>query len=662
MIQGQILSFPAEAAPASFVGTSNNTAAGIAVMDQSGTTPLTSATVTVNGTALTYQSANQAYYGNLTISPGGGVSIVVTVNGVTYDASYTQFNTYPTITSPAPNSNWSSQGANLVSWTGIRPDSVSQYLLGVIGTDGSVVWPSNAIFQETTASSFTIPSGSLTPGARLVLVGVADEIGVSGGAPGSDIVYAGFNYQPINISNTTPTTVSLLSISPASSSVGVGRTVQLSAAAIMSDNTRQEVTAEATWQSSSAGTASVSNTGTVTGVASGTATVTASYQGVSTTANILVFQTTPSPVTPLSQAVAYQIDYAHSGFVTFGGSGPTFPPTSTWSVTLDSMIFYPLIANGSVFVATENDSTNALSLYALSETSGTTLWGPVTLPGGGLHWAGAAYDQGNVFAVSSGTVQGGVAIQAYNATTGALKWSSILQGSYDIASAPTAVNGVIYLNGNGFTYAIDEQTGNTLWSAQVETGGDGSPAVSADGVFVAFPCQAYKFDPLSGAALWHYSGPCDGGGGETPVYANGLLYIQNIVPLLGASSNLIFNAQTGVQEGSFTASVVPAVSSNAAFYLNKGTLTEFNLSAQTTLWTFQGDGQLTTAPIIIDGTVVIGSASGTVYALNAVTGAIVWSGRAGSTISSSPWTGLGAGEGWLVVPAGNVLSAWKLTQ
>jgi outer membrane protein assembly factor BamB len=284
----------------------------------------------------------------------------------------------------------------------------------------------------------------------------------------------------------------------------------------------------------------------------------------------------------------------------------------------------------------------------------------VTLPGGGLHWAGAAYDQGSVFAVSSGTVAGGVTVQAYNATTGALEWSSILQGSYDIASPPTAVNGIVYLNGNAFTYAIDEQTGNTLWSAQVDGGTDGSPAVSADGVFVAFPCQAYKFDPLSGAALWHYSGPCDGGGGETPVYANSLLYIQNIGPQF--NNNLIFNAQTGVQEGSFAASVIPAVSSNAAFYLNNGTLTAFDLTTQTTSWTFQGDGQLTTAPIVIDGAVIIGSASGTVYALNSVTGAVLWSGTAGSTISSSPWTGLGAGQGWLVVPAGNVLSAWKLTQ
>ena len=660
LIKGQILSFPTEAAPALYVGAANNTAATIAVMDQTGTTPMTGATVTVNGTALTYQSANQVYWGTLNISPGSSVSIVVTVNGVTYDASYTQFNTYPTITSPAQNSNWSSQSNNLVSWTGVLPDSVSQYLLGVIGTDGTVVWPSNDIFQGTTDSSFTIPSGSLTAGARLVLVGIADQTSVSGGASGSEIAYSGFNYQFINISSTSPASVSSLSISSPSTTVGVGSTVQLSVAATMSDGTTQDVTAEATWQSSSSGTASVSDTGAVTGVASGSTTITASYQGVSTTANMLVFQTTPSPAPPLSQAVAYQIDYAHSGFVTFGGNGPTFPPTSNWSVTLDTMVFYPLVANGSVFVATENSSTNAQSLYALNETSGAIQWGPVTLPGGGLYWAGIAYDQGSVFAVSSGSVTGGVTIQAYNATTGALEWSSILQGSYDIASAPTAVNGILYLNGNANTYAIDERTGNTLWTAPVDGGDDGSPTVSSDGVFVAFPCQAYKFDPLSGAALWHYSGPCDGGGGETPVYANSQLYVQNIGFQL--NTNMIFNAETGVQQGSFAASVIPAVTSSAAFYLNNGTLTAFSLSTQTTLWTFQGDGQLTTAPIVIDGAVIIGSGSGTVYALNAITGAVLWSGTAGTTMIASSWTGIGAGEGWLVVPAGNVLSAWKLTQ
>ena len=50
------------------------------------------------------------------------------------------------------------------------------------------------------------------------------------------------------------------------------------------------------------------------------------------------------------------------------------------------------------------------------------------------------------------------------------------------------------------------------------------------------------------------------------------------------------------------------------------------------LWTFSGDGMLQSAPIVIDNAVVIGSGSGTVYALDAATGAILWSGSAGAAI------------------------------
>lgn len=44
----------------------------------------------------------------------------------------------------------------------------------------------------------------------------------------------------------------------------------------------------------------------------------------------------------------------------------------------------------------------------------------------------------------------------------------------------------------------------------------------------------------------------------------------------------------------------------------------------------------------------------------------VWSGSAGATISSpnddvnAPKPGLGAGDGYLVVPAGDVLNGWKI--
>jgi outer membrane protein assembly factor BamB len=74
------------------------------------------------------------------------------------------------------------------------------------------------------------------------------------------------------------------------------------------------------------------------------------------------------------------------------------------------------------------------------------------------------------------------------------------------------------------------------------------------------------------------------------------------------------------------------------------------------------------APILVDGAVVVGSASGNVCVLDAATGSEMWVGGAGAGIASpdeqnvsQPLTGLAAGEGYLVVIAGSRLTAWRIT-
>jgi len=664
-IIGEVLAFPATNAPAVFISSPYNTQANFKVQDQTGTTALTNATITVNGTALTYYSSDQEYYGQLTVSPGDSVVVVVTVNGVSYKSSYTQFSTFPTITSPAAGSNWSTQVTNLISWSSTLPDLTAVYALEVATSGGSPVWPSNGYLQTTRATSYTVPAGSLSAGSDLVLVGLMDYVSITGAASGSAVTYGAFSYAAVNATTPiAPPQLIQIAITPSSVTVGLGGSTQLSATGTYSDGSTQDITAQVTWTSAAPSIATASSTGAVTGVNSGSTTVTASYQGVSATDNIIVFQPTPSPTPPLSQSVAFQIDYAHSGYATFGGNGPTFPPSTSWSVTLNGAVSYPLIAGGRIFVTTQLNSV--ASLYALDEATGTTLWGPVTIPAGFSGWSGAAYDQGTVFVQNGGSApdDDGV-LTAYDAASGTVKWTSYLRGQYMFTAPPTAVNGVVYTSGAGGAgtlYAVNEVDGSILWTAFVENGDQSSPAVSSDGVFVSYPCQAYKFDPISGASLWHYSGPCEGGDGKTAVYANGLLYTRD-----PGNGNYIFNASTGAQAGTFTGYILPAFSSQTGYFLQNGTLNAIDQSSQATLWSFQGDGHLTSPPIVIDNAVIIASSTGTVYALNATTGATLWSGSTGTIINALDEqddvvkSTLGAGEGWLVVPAGSTLTAWKLT-
>lgn len=368
------------------------------------------------------------------------------------------------------------------------------------------------------------------------------------------------------------------------------------------------------------------------------------------------FHPTPSPAPPLSQAVAYQIDYAHSGYASLG-SAVTFPGSPTWSATLNGAVSYPLIAGGKVFVTTRNSSSYGTSLYALDEQTGSVAWGPIAISGTDF-WSGHAYDHGKLFVVNCDGL-----LLSFDAATGQPGWSIKLPGQYLFSAPPTAINGIVYVGGagsGGTIYAVDESNGTVLWTSAVENGDMSSPTISSDGVFVSYPCQVYKFDPLTGSLLWRYSGGCEGGGGKTSVYANGQLYVRD-------SSDLVFNAGTGSMVGSFASNAAPAFSAQSGFFLSSGTLTGIDLGTQRVLWRFTGDGSLVSAPIVINQSVIVGSGSGNVYAVNAATGSLIWSGKAAANISgpdeqnvSQPLTGLGAGEGYLVVPAGNTLTAWYL--
>jgi outer membrane protein assembly factor BamB len=662
-IVASVLSFPTGALPPGFLPDGFNTDAGVKVTAQDGSV-VTNAVVTVNGATLEYSSATGQYFAALNIAPAGPVNVSVSIAGVSYSASGRQFSAYPTILTPAAGATWSSEADNQVSWSGATPDNSSQYALGLFDTSGNLAYPTNGsfLFVPATSTSNTIPANSLSTGNRFLFVGIVDVESVAGAGQNSGLVIGGFRYAALTVEEAS-LTLTGITVTPPAVTVAPGKSVQLTAQGTFADGSTRDITAQASWSSSDPTKVTAGAAGVVTGVAGGDAVVTAASGGLTGTASVHVFVANPSPLPPLSQAVAFQIDYAHSGRATVGGSGPTFPPSATWSVTLNGPVSYPIIAGGLVIVTTGVNATDpsayGTSIYALNLATGAIAWGPVTFPGT-YGFSAAAYDHGTVFVVNfDGTVQ------ALNPATGAPLWSVKPPSLSEQATAPTAVNGVIYLGG---LTALDEATGNVLWTAS--TGGNKAPAtVSNDGVFVSVPCNVFKFDPLVGTPLWHYASGCFGGGGNTAVYANGKLYTRDSG---STPPDQIFDAETGALLGSFGPSGIPAFSASSGFFLsvdgttNISTLTAKDQASNSILWTFQGDGMLTTAPIVIDGIVVIGSLSGNVYALSAASGSVVWTGSTGTAIygpdeqNADQLTGLGAGEGWLVVPAGNTVVGWKI--
>jgi outer membrane protein assembly factor BamB len=363
------------------------------------------------------------------------------------------------------------------------------------------------------------------------------------------------------------------------------------------------------------------------------------------------------------QAVAYQSNITHSG----GISGDILAPplVKQWSRTdLGGTVSYPLIAGGKVFVTVQGPYGSSSSppkwIYALDEATGATVWSHSI--GGTYGFVNAAYDSGTVYVLNFDGL-----LQTFNAGTGAAGWSVQLTGQSSFTSPPTADNGTVYVVGSGLggtLYTINETNGAPIWTAALNAGDHSSPALSSGSVFVSVSCDVYAFDrgslPGTNPLLWHKNYGCTGGGGKTPVLNGNSLYVRNEGV---AGTNDILDVSTGNSTGGFNARPAPAFSGTTGFFLNSGTLQAVNPNG-VVLWSFAGDGGLDTAPIVVNNDVYVGSSSGTLYAVDVNSGQSVWSDSVGTAIqapdeqNAATLTGLGAGEGRLIVPAGSTVTAY----
>lgn len=583
-ISATVLSFDDQSRALGLSPGPGNSSAQVTIKDDNDV-PISNATVTINGTALSYVASLRAYSGSLTVQLGETISLSVTVAGALYTGTGRQFDAYPTIYAlptihaPTATTVWTTQMANRISWQGAVPGPRSTAAVGVMDRDtGAQLWPAGGVLQSggsVRSDSVTVPGSTLTPGNRLILVGSVDGATISGAKTGSVLTVSAFSAQPVKV---------------------------------------------------------------------------------------IRFQPDPSPTPASSQAVGIHIDPAHVGRATVESGQPAFPPSSAWVTALNNNVSYPVIADGKVFVLTDGvlATGTGKSLYALDEKTGDVIWGPVTLRFESFTYAAHAYDHGKVFVTDYNGK-----LSAFDAGTGAEVWSETLLDTASNA-APTAVNGFVYVGSMGALFAVDGQTGAVVWRAAVPDGGTVStPTLSGDGLFVTSPCHAYKFDALTGNMIWSYVGVVSGGGRGNPgVVANNKFYDPHDgCPDRGRT----FDAATGTLLGGLATDRLPAFSGQTGFFLANGVLKGIDQASGNILWNFTGDGQLTTAPIVVNDYVIAASTSGKVYALSTTTGAVAWNATTASPISYGEYDGIptvlggnAVGDGYLVVPAGNTVTAWRL--
>ena len=207
--------------------------------------------------------------------------------------------------------------------------------------------------------------------------------------------------------------------------------------------------------------------------------------------------------------------------------------------TEDWVQYSPTVGNGMVYfpARAEIDRT----VHAVDAATGEVVWVskhpyPIeprftpTVHGDRLYAQGAEY----------GT------FYALDAATGEVAWQGEV-GSY-VESAPTVLEGVVYLTVINQAYAFDEATGELIWSVNTEEfPARDFPALVVDGIYYLAPSNyVYALDAASGEEIWSYDAAELS---SAPVVADGVLYgaselAEYLFALDASTSEVLWTAST----------------------------------------------------------------------------------------------------------------------
>jgi outer membrane protein assembly factor BamB len=279
----------------------------------------------------------------------------------------------------------------------------------------------------------------------------------------------------------------------------------------------------------------------------------------------------------------------------------------------------PVVANGTVYAGINNGEAK---IVALDANTGALVWQYQTL---------GEFSVGEQLAAVNGIVYFPQCdlqyVCALNASTGGLMWEFYI-GGYGVYSAPAVANGVVYVGvGSGMVYALDAGTGALLWKSKAGVSVATSPAV-ADGMVYVGSDVLYAFDAGTGALIWTYTNGDKYVG--TPAVADGRVYVASCCAY-NTSNFYAVNAKTGTLIWTFPAwlddSGVPAVANGVVYVATAdGTVHALEADTGALLWEYATgfNNSHSTSPSVANGVVYSAWENGTIYALDAGTGILLW--------------------------------------
>ncbi len=363
-----------------------------------------------------------------------------------------------------------------------------------------------------------------------------------------------------------------------------------------------------------------------------------------------------------SDFTTYLANAAHTNSI----DDPTLAPPlrQLWTVVLPQPIEYPLVVGDLVYVTTlasgqlESSQMLYAQLLAFDLRTGAPVW---TGDLGAVSAANIVYDNGRVFVVEYGngsSLSPPPSIRAFDALTGAPDWqveANTAQSDYSVP--PVVYDGTLYVSGLGpdiaaQIYAYDETSGTVRWSQPFN---QGLFAASDDGLFAFDACGGTTALNLDGGAKWSIdAGACAPGGDA--VLDGHILY-----ETLSRATNARLDARTGALLGTFADDfLLPAFGDGLELDNFGVSIQAVSIASGANVWTFTttAEGRLQAPGLVVGSTIYVASSPGTIYAIDAATGTVVWSDSFSVPSFAIGTFGMAAAHGVLVVPVDGTLVAY----
>ena len=286
-----------------------------------------------------------------------------------------------------------------------------------------------------------------------------------------------------------------------------------------------------------------------------------------------------------------------------------------WSfATGEAIRSTPTVADGTVYFGSNDNH-----VYALNAATGEELWRYDT-----EDWVqrSPAVGDGMVYFPARG--EGDRTVHAVDSATGDPVWAAEHPFPIDQHVAPTVHGGRVYAQGAeyGAFYVLDAASGEVVWQAEVGGYAESAPTVLDGVVYLTVINQAYAFDESTGELIWSVKT------GEFPARDFPALVVNGIYFLAPGDYVYALDAATGEEIWSYEAyelSSAPVVADGVFYGASELAEYLFALDARTgeVLWTLPTEDFNSYNLMVVDGILYGQLDEGSLYAVDAADGSIL---------------------------------------